>query len=76
MKTIWTNELTGTHYSDYDEAANNVLEHARYIEWDIIREVLEEHTPYEILQEAENRFLSEFLVEVEDDEEDEEDEEI
>ena len=49
MKIIWTNELTGTHYSDYDEAANNVLEHARYIEWDIIREVLEEHTPYEIL---------------------------
>lgn len=49
MKTIWTNELTGTHYSDYDEAANNVLEHARYIEGDIIREVLEEYTPHEIL---------------------------
>lgn len=49
MKTIWTNEFTGTHYSDYDEAANSVLEHARYIEWDIIREVLEEHSPREIL---------------------------
>lgn len=49
MKIIWTNELTGTHYSDYDEAANNVLEHARYIEGDIIHEVLEEYTPHEIL---------------------------
>lgn len=49
MKTIWTNELTGTNYSDYDEATNSVLEYARYIEGDIIREVLEKYTPHEIL---------------------------
>lgn len=49
MKTIWTNEFTGTHYSDYDEAANSVLEDARYIEGDIIHKVLEEYTPHEIL---------------------------
>lgn len=49
MKTIWTNDLTGTHYSDYDKAVNGVLENARYIEGDIIREVLEEYTPHEIL---------------------------
>lgn len=49
MKTIWTNDLTGTHYSDYDEAVDNVLEYAQYIEGDIIREVFNEQSPHEIL---------------------------
>lgn len=49
MKTLWTNELTGTHYDDYDAAVDSVLDDAEAIEGDIIREVLEEHSPYEIL---------------------------
>ena len=49
MKTLWTNELTGIHYDDYDAAVDNVLDDAEAIEGDIIREVLEEHCPYEIL---------------------------
>lgn len=49
MKTLWTNELTGIHYDDYDAAVDNILDDARHIEGDIIREVLEEHSPHEIL---------------------------
>lgn len=49
MKTLWVNDLTGINYDDYDEAVENVLEDARYIEGDIIREVLKEHSPHEIL---------------------------
>lgn len=50
MKTLWTSELTGTHYDDYDAAVDNVLEDARVVEGDIIREVLKEHNPHEILR--------------------------
>lgn len=49
LKTLWINELTGTNYDDYDEAVESVLENARYIESDIIREVFEEYNPNEIL---------------------------
>lgn len=49
MKTLWTSELTGIHYDDYDAAVDNVLDDARYIEEDIIREVLKEHSPHDII---------------------------
>jgi hypothetical protein len=54
MKTLWVNELTGINYDDYDEAVENVLEDARYIEEDIIREVLEEHSPHDIISAMAN----------------------
>ena len=49
MKTLWINELTGIHYDDYDAAVDNVLDDVEAIEGDIIREVLAERCPYEIL---------------------------
>lgn len=49
MKTLWVNDITGINYDDYDEAVESVLESARYIEADIIREIFEEYNPDEIL---------------------------
>ena len=49
MKTIWINDITGVDYDDYDEAVDNVLEYAQYIEEDIIWEVINEQSPHEIL---------------------------
>lgn len=88
----YVNGFTETYYNDYDEARESVLEYMDDEDIrNVLYSYVSEHTKelieglmtakgealyYEILQEAENRFLSEFLVEVEDDEEDEEDEEI
>ena len=88
----YVNGFTEIYYDDYDEARDSVLEYMDDEDIrDVLYDYVSEHTKelleglltpagealyYEILEEAENRFLSEFLVEVEDDEEDEEDEEI
>lgn len=61
MKTVWVNEFTGTYYNDYDEAVENVLEDARYIEGDIIRKVLEEYSPHEIIDAMGNSKKGSYL---------------
>lgn len=86
----YVNDFTGMYYDNYDEARESVLEYMDDEDIrNVLYDYVSEHTKklieglmtakgealyYEILTKAEDRFLSEFLVEVEDDEEDEEDE--
>lgn len=83
----YVNGFTDIHYDDYETARESVLEYMDDEDLrNVLYEYVSEHTQklieglitatgealyYEILEEAENRFLSEFLIEVEDEEEEE-----
>lgn len=81
----YVNEFTGTYYDDYEAARESVLEYMDDEEIrNVLYDYVSEHTQklieglitttgeaiyYEILEEAERRFLSNYLIEVEDEEE-------
>lgn len=80
----YLNCFTEIHYDDYETARESVLEYMDDEEIrDVLYDYIGEHTKelieglittkgeelyYEILAEAENRFLSEYLIEVEEEE--------
>ena len=84
----YVNGFTEIHYDDYETARESVLEYMDDEEIrDVLYDYISEHTKelleglltatgealyYEILAEAENHFLSEYLIEVEDEEEEDE----